>query len=42
VLLVILLVIKACTEDDGLRSGSYGSRTSGGSFGGYSGGGGHK
>lgn len=43
VLLIILLVIKACTEDPGTGS-SYGgtSRTSGGSFGGYSGGGGHK
>lgn len=43
VLLIILLVIKACTEDAGARSGYYGgTRTGGGSFGGYSGGGGHK
>ncbi|HEY8050029.1 MAG TPA: DUF4178 domain-containing protein [Ramlibacter sp.] len=43
VILIILLVVKACVQDNG-PSGYYGGipRSSGGSFGGYSGGGGHK
>lgn len=40
ILIIILLVIKACV-DDNTGSGYYG-RTGSGSFGGYSGGGGHK
>lgn len=43
VILILLAVIKACVDDDDTRSGlARGSRSSGGSFGGYSGGGGHK
>jgi hypothetical protein len=43
VILIVLAVVKACVDDDVMRSGlSGGSRSSGGSFGGYSGGGGHK
>jgi hypothetical protein len=40
ILIIILLVVKSCADE--LGSGGYGSRTSGGSYGGYSGGGGHK
>jgi endogenous inhibitor of DNA gyrase (YacG/DUF329 family) len=40
VLLVVLLAVKACNDDE--RSGAYAGRTSGGSYGGWSGGGGHK
>lgn len=43
VILILLAVVKACVDDDDTRSGLSGtSRSSGGSFGGYSGGGGHK
>ena len=41
IVLVILLLVKACRDDDGTGSGS-GYRSSGGSFGGFSSGGGHK
>jgi hypothetical protein len=41
IIIIVLLVIKSCADDDASRSG-YGPRTSGGSYGGYSGGGGHK
>jgi endogenous inhibitor of DNA gyrase (YacG/DUF329 family) len=42
IILIVLLVVRACVEDDGARSGYGGTRTGGGSFGGYSSGGGHK
>lgn len=41
VVLILLLILKACDDDGGTGSGS-GFRTGGGSFGGYSSGGGHK
>jgi hypothetical protein len=42
IIIIVLLVVRACVENpnDGYSSGA--SRSSGGSFGGYSGGGGHK
>jgi ribosomal protein L37AE/L43A len=44
IILILLLVMKACMDDRGEGSGFTGGapRSSGGSFGGYSGGGGHK
>jgi hypothetical protein len=39
IILILLLVVKACSDDGGYGTGA---RTTGGSYGGYSGGGGHK
>lgn len=42
VILILLAVIKACTDDESRQGYLGGPRSSGGSYGGYSGGGGHK
>jgi len=42
VILILLLLIKSCVDDNTGSGSGYSSRSSGGSYGGYSGGGGHK